>query len=150
LHRIIERVRVEGLGNDATAWRRHASEPLEEATSSRSGAEHPEVLTEHDHRVEESERGIYGIDIEHASVTNAPVFGDRDGSSGGVDTDDVETAFLKVQADSTPAATHVQNSAADEPHRTPLVGVIPVFEWGEEIACIERHYEAVVAFDDLL
>jgi hypothetical protein len=107
-------------------------------------------LTEHDHRVEESERGIDGIDIEHASVTNAPVYGDRDGALRGVDTDDAETAFLKLQADSTSAATHVQNSAADEPHRTALVGVIPVFEWGEEIACIESHHEAVVAFDDLL
>jgi len=106
-------VRIERLGDDATAWRRNASESAQKAPRPCAGAEHPEVLPEHDHRVEEAKRVIDGIDREGTSVTDTAALAASDCSWRGVDADDLKTAVLKMQADAAPATAHVEDSALD-------------------------------------
>ena len=59
------------------------------------------------------------------------------------------TTLLQVEANSTAAATDVENAAANEAHRPTLERVVPSSEGGDEIVGVEGHAKAVIAFDDL-
>ena len=54
-----------------------------------------------------------------------------------------------MQAHPPGAATDVEDAAADEPHSSPLHGVVPARERRDEVPRVERHHVAVVTLDDL-
>jgi hypothetical protein len=78
LHWVIECVRIKRLCDATAAPRRDAIEATEQTSRPRRGADHAEVLAEHDHRVEHAERGVDSVDAENACVANTPRLADRD------------------------------------------------------------------------
>jgi len=55
----------------------------------------------------------------------------------------------KVEADPATTRTDVEDTAADEPHRSSLDRVVPLRERREKISRVEGHDEIVIALDDL-
>jgi hypothetical protein len=149
LRSVIDCVWVERFCDDTAPRRGHAIEATQQTARSRPGAEHPEVLAKHDDRVEEAERVIDSVETENARVANIALLARRDRPGRGVDPDDLETAFLKMEGSATAAATDIEHTTAHEAHRTALVGVVPALEWREEVRSVERHDEAVITLDDL-
>jgi len=149
LNRIVDGVRVECLGHDAAARRRHARKPGQGPASSSARAQHPEVLTEEDDRVEGSERRVDGIETEHTSISDTTPSATLDRAWRRVDADDLESPPLKMEAGPPTATTDVEDTPAHEPHRSPLVRVVPLRERREKVPRIEGHDESVVALDNL-
>jgi len=116
----------------------------------RARAREPSIpKPEEDDRVERAERGVDGIDGEQPSISDSSPPAGLDGTWRGVDPDDVEPTLLQVEANSTAAATDVENAAANEAHRPALDRVVPPRERNNEISGVEGHDEAVIPFDDL-
>jgi hypothetical protein len=149
LNRIVDSVRVERLGDDATTWSRNLGKPPQETARSGLRPEHPEVLAEEDDRVEDSDRRVDGVDSEELSVSHASPAAAFDCPGRGVDPDDLDPAILEVKADSTAAAADVEYAAANEAHGPALYPVVPLGEGREKIPGVESHDESVIALDDL-
>jgi hypothetical protein len=149
LHWIIDGVWIERFCDDASSRCRHAIEAIEQTSRSCTGTEHPEVLAEHDYRVELSEGGIDSVDPQDACVANTSPLAGSDRSGRGVDADYFETAFLKMKARPATAAADIEHAPAYEAHRATLIGVIPPLERREKVGSVENHHEAVVTLGDL-
>ena len=91
---VVGRVRVEALGHDPAAFTGEAVKAAEQATGVRATAEEPEVVAEHDDRVDRTETLVDIVDRERPSVRDAPALAHLDSAGRDVDREDVVTAFL--------------------------------------------------------
>jgi hypothetical protein len=141
-------VGVEALADQTTAWIRDGLQAAEQILRRAFAADEPEVVSEHEQRVEATEAVVDLVEPQEANVANSSPPAGGDGAGGRVDPDHVQTPLLKMKADAPRPAAEVEHPPPDEAHG-PSLDRRPAPERLDQVAAVVGEDHSVVALDDL-
>jgi hypothetical protein len=113
-------VGVVRLCDDSCPLARQAVEASKKTPRPYGTSDEPEVVSEHEDRVESTDRLVHLLDREQARVSNTPAAADLDRAWRGIDGDDLALSLLEVEGDAASATAGVQHASAHVAHRLPF------------------------------
>jgi hypothetical protein len=116
-------VGVVRLCDDSSPLARQAVEASKKTPRPCGTSDEPEVVSEHEDRVESTDRLVHLLDREQARISNTPAAADLDRAWRGIDADDLEVSLLEVEGDAASATTGVQHASAHVAHRLAFDGL---------------------------